>query len=258
MRDDVDLHIHTVHCGCGNETMQVADLIDRCYELGYRYIAITDHYNGPQHYEAQKKIREDLREYDGPIAITWGVECTIADPEAGTVTVDEELIAEMAFEFVIGGPHGRYEETEPEAIIETQHGLMLATVRNPIIDALVHPWWFSRLEWERETMTWFTDMSLITERHVDELAQACVETGTSVEMNAGGILYHPHYSEKMVDDYRNYLAALCERGVTFTLCSDAHDIGNLERAKDAARFLAEAGVPDEQIAVPAATDLASL
>lgn len=255
MRDDVDLHIHTVHCGCANETMPVDALLERCDELGYRQIAITDHFNGPQHLEAQHQIREDLRRYEGPVAVTWGVECTIADPEAGTLTVTEELVVQMQYDFVIGGPHGRYEETEPEKIIETQHRLMLATVRNPIVDSLVHPWWFSRLEWERGTMNWFEDMSLIPQWHVEELAAACVETGTAIEMNAGGILYHPHYSDKMVADYSDYLAALCELGATFTLCSDAHDISNLERAKDAAQFLADAGVPDEQIAVPEPSEL---
>ncbi len=255
MRDDIDLHIHTTHCGCANETMSVPALLERCDELGYRHIAITDHYNGEQHDEPQKRIQEDLRDYDSPVAVTWGVECTIADAEAETHTVTEELVAEFGYDFVIGGPHGRYEATEPDEIIETQHRLMLATVCNPIIDVLVHPWWFSRREFEQGTMSWFTDMSRIPPWHVEELAAACVENETSVEMNAGGIIHHPHFEQQMLDDYREYLADLCERGVTFTLCSDAHDIDRLEWAKDAAGFLVEAGVPDEQIFVPEPSDL---
>lgn len=255
MRDDIDLHIHTERCGCGNETMAVSAVLERCQELGYRSIAITDHYNGPQHLEAQRQIREDLRGHNGPVAVTWGVECTIADAELGTLTVDEALVEELEYDYVIGGPHGRYEETGPDAIIETQHRLIMATVLNPIIDVLVHPWWFSRLEWERGTMNWFTDMSQIPDRHIEELAQACVDTGTAVEMNAGGIIHHPHYLEPMQASYREYIAALCDRGVTFTACSDAHDISTLERSKDAATFLADAGVPDEQIAVPEPSEL---
>ena len=255
MRDDIDLHIHTDRCRCGNETMTVPAVLERCQELGYTAIAITDHYNGPQHLEAQHLIREDLRGYDGPLAVTWGVECTVADAAQGTLTVEADFVDEMGYEFVIGGPHGRYEETEPEAIIATQHRLMLATIQNPIVNSLVHPWWFSRLEWERGTMNWFEDMSLIPDWHVEELAAACVESGTSVEMNATGILGHPHYSEKMLADYSDYIAALSERGVTFTLCSDAHDISKLEHAKNAAKFVADAGVPDEQIAVPEPSEL---
>ncbi len=253
MRDDLDLHIHTAHVGCANETMSLPALLAHCEQLGRTHIAITDHLNGPQHLEAQSAIHEELPSYEGPLAVTWGVESTIADAETGAITVTAEHVGRFGYDFVIAGPHGRYDETDPDAIIATNHRLMLATVRNPIVDALVHPWWFSRAEWDRGTMTWFEDMSRIPESHVDELAEACVETGTSVEMNAGAILHHARYTEKFIDDYREYVVALCERGVTFTVCSDAHDISQLERASDAAQFLADAGVPDDRIAAPPAS-----
>ena len=255
MRNDLDLHIHTAHVGCANETMSLPALLERCEQLGRTHIAITDHLNGPQHLEAQAKIREELPSYDGPLDVTWGVECTIADPAAGTLTVTEEHVEQFGFEFVIGGPHGRYEETDPDAIIATVHRLIIATVRNPIIDAVVHPWWFSRVEWDRGTMNWFSDMSRIPEWHVEELAEACVETGTSVEMNAGAITHHMYYTDQLKEDYTAYMAALCERGVTFTVCSDAHDIEHLARATDAAQVLADAGVPDDRIKVPAPSKL---
>lgn len=250
MRDELDLHIHTAHVGCANETMSLPALLQRCEDLGRAHIAITDHLNGPQHLAPQQAIREELPQYDGPLAITWGVEATIADASAGTITVTEQHVEQFGYDFVIAGPHGRYDETEPDAIIAINHRLMLATVRNPIVDALVHPWWFSRVEWDRGTMTWFEDMSRILEWHVEELAEACVETGTAVEMNGGAIIHHQCYTDRLKDDYREYLAALCERGVTFTLCSDAHDIEQLSFATDAAGFLADAGVPDEQIVAP--------
>jgi histidinol phosphatase-like PHP family hydrolase len=253
MRNDLDLHIHTAHVGCANETMSLPALLARCEELGRAHIAITDHLNGPQHLDAQSAIHEELPDYDGPLDITWGVEGTIADPKTGALTVTAEHVGRFGYDFVIGGPHGRYEETDPDAIIATNHRLMLATVRNPIVDALVHPWWFSRREWETGTMTWFEDMSRIPQLHVEELAEACVETGTSVEMNGGAIIHHAHYTDRFLDDYREYMVSLCERGVTFTVCSDAHDISALERATDAAQFLADAGVPDDRIAVPPVT-----
>jgi len=254
MRDDLDLHIHTAHVGCANETMSLPALFARCEELGRTQIAITDHLNGPQHLEAQEAIREALPAYDGPLAVTWGVEGTIADAETGAITVTADHVERFGYDYVIAGPHGRYNETDPDAIIATNHRLMLATVRNPIVDVLVHPWWFSRVEWDKGTMTWFDDMSRIPESHVEELAEACVETGTAVEMNAGAIIHHARYSERLIDDYRDYMAALCERGVNFTVCSDAHDISHLERASDAAQFLADAGVPDDRIVAPPASD----
>lgn len=256
MRDDIDLHLHTAHVGCANETMSVPALLARCEELGYTHIAITDHYNGPHHAAPQRAIREDLRHYEGPLQITWGVELTVADADAGTLTADEATVKEFRWEFVIGGPHGRYGETDPDAIIATQHRLMLATMRNPLVDALVHPWWFSRREFEPEgAMAWFTDMSRIPQWHVEELAEVAVETGTAIEMNADAILFQETYTERFLDDYLAYMARLCELGVTFTVSSDAHDISKVEEAKAAGRFLADAGVPDERIVVPKATRL---
>ncbi len=34
MRDDIDLHLHTAHVGCANETMSVPALLAKCEELG--------------------------------------------------------------------------------------------------------------------------------------------------------------------------------------------------------------------------------
>ncbi len=251
MREDIDLHLHTAHVGCANQTMSVPALLARAEELAYTQIAITDHYNGPHHGEAQKAIRADLRGYAGPLAITWGVEWTVADAATGALTGDEATVAEYGWEFVIAGPHGRYGETDPDAIIATQHRLMLATMRNPLVDVLVHPWWFSRVEFEPgKAMEWFTDMSRIPDWHAEELAAMSVETGTAIEMNADAILHQTTYTPAFHEDYLAYMARLCELGATFTVASDAHDIGQVEFAKDAGRFLAQAGVPDSRIVVP--------
>lgn len=176
----------------------------------------------------------------------------MADPVSGALTGDETTVEEYGWEFVIAGPHGRYGETDPDAIIATQHRLMLATMQNPLVDALVHPWWFTMGEFAPgQPMEWFTDMSRIPEWHVEELAAMSVETGTAIEMNADAIIHQANYSEAFLADYQEYMARLCELGATFTVGSDAHDIGQVQFAQDAGRFLAEAGVPDSRIIVPA-------
>jgi len=256
MRNDIDLHLHTAHVGCANETMSVSALLARAEELAYSQIAITDHYNGPHHGDAQKAIREDLRSYDGPLAITWGVEWNVADGSTGVLTGDEATVVEYGWEFVIAGPHGRYGETDPDAIVATQHRLMLATMHNPLVDALVHPWWFTVGEFAPDQpMAWFTDMSRIPAWHAEELAQASVETGTAIEMNADAIIHQPSYTPAFLEDYQVYMARLHELGATFTVASDAHDIRQVELARDAGRFLAEAGVPDSRIVVPKPSEL---
>lgn len=47
MRDDLDLHLHTAHVGCANETMSVPDLLARAEEVGYTHIAITESLQRP-------------------------------------------------------------------------------------------------------------------------------------------------------------------------------------------------------------------
>ena len=56
---------------------------------------------------------------------------------------------------------------------------MLATMRNPLVDVLAHPWWFSRVEFEPgSAMEWFTDMSHPMGTPRNGLAAMSVETGT--------------------------------------------------------------------------------
>ncbi len=255
MRDDVDLHIHTARIGCANETMTVPALLERCEQEGITTIAITDHLNTPDQLPTHLQIKEDLRAYEGPIKITWGVEVNVIDKDTGAVSINEEQVEEAGFEFVIGGPHSTY-FTEPDirGIIDLQHKLMMAVVNNPLVDVLVHPWWFGRGEFENGTLAWMTDLQQVPEEHIDELAEAAVATGTAIEMNACAIITNPMYGPAFQEDYKRYLRDLYERGVSFTVSSDAHDINSVGRSKLAAQYLDEIGVPDDRIVVPPPSD----
>jgi len=255
MRDDVDLHIHTARIGCANETMTVPALLERCEHEGITTIAITDHLNTPDQLPTHLQIKEDLRACEGPVKITWGVEVNVIDKDTGAVSINEQQIEEAGFEFVIGGPHGTYfSEPDAKGIIDLQHRLMMAVVQNPLIDVLVHPWWFGRGEFENGTLAWLTDLQQVPEEHIDELAEAAVTTGTAIEMNGSAIITNASYGPEFQEDYKRYFRDLYERGVSFTVASDAHDINTIVQAKLAAQYLDEIGVPDERIVVPPPSD----
>jgi histidinol phosphatase-like PHP family hydrolase len=255
MRDDVDLHIHTARIGCANETMSVPALLERCEQEGITTIAITDHLNTPDQLPTHLQIKEDLRAYQGPVKMIWGVEVNVIDKDTGAVSINEQQIEEAGFEFVIGGPHSTYfSEPDPKGIIDLQHKLMMAVVENPLIDVLVHPWWFGRGEFENGTLAWLTDLQQVPEEYIDELAEAAVSTGTAIEMNGSAIITHPCLGPEFQEDYKRYFWDLYERGASFTVCSDAHDINQIASTKLAAQYLDEIGVPDERIVIPPPSD----
>ena len=256
MRDDVDLHVHTARIGCANQTMTVPALLERCEQEGITTIAITDHLNRPDQLPTHLQIKEDLRAYEGPVKITWGVEVNVIDKDSGAVSITPAQIEQAGFEFVIGGPHTTY-FTEPDirAIMDLQHRLMMAVVENPLVDVLVHPWWFAAGEL-KGVLAWMTDLTRLPEEYVNELADAAVATGTAIEANASAVTDNPNYTAEFQEDYKRYFRALYERGVSFTVASDAHDINDLARTKLAAQFLDEIGVPDDRILIPPPSDLA--
>jgi len=69
------------------------------------------------------------------------------------------------------------------------------------------------------------------------------------------MITNPMYGPAFQEDYKRYFRDLYERGVSFTVASDAHDINSIVRAKLAAQYLDEIGVPDERIVVPPPSDL---
>ncbi|HUS80751.1 MAG TPA: PHP domain-containing protein [Armatimonadota bacterium] len=256
MRTDMDLHLHTALIGCANETMSVPALLQRCEQEGITTIAITDHLNRPDQLPTHLAIKQQLREYQGPVQITWGVEANVADPATGELTITPEQVEEAGFELVIAGVHASY-YTEPDVpgIVDLQHRLMMAVVQSPLVDVLVHPWWFGRGEFESGVMAWMTTLEAWPEAQIRELGQAARETGTAIEMNADAIITNGQYGPAFQEDYKRVFGILLEEGAKFTTGSDAHSINQVGSSKLAAQYLAEIGATDEDLLVPAPTRL---
>jgi len=255
MRFGYDYHIHTHHLKCADETMQVEDIVRRAEDLGLTSIAITDHLNRPEQLAQHAKIREELEALKPDIDVYFGVELNFYDT-TGKFPYSVEAREALGFEFAIGGVHGTYVKDDDGSgdpkeiratIIALQHAHHLLTCNDPLVDVLVHPWWFARSEFEKKGLKWFDGMGDIPEGLHRELARTARATETAIEVNASAIFLNPHYSDRFKEGYRRYVKLLAEEGVAFAIGSDAHTIGRLGTTQVVEDLLEELAVGEEQV-----------
>jgi len=250
-----DYHIHTKYLGCANETMEVPDIIAECKRLGVSSLAITDHLNRPEQLERHVLIRRDLEKLETDLEVYFGVELNFTGPDAGFV-FSPEIKEELGFQLAIGGIHGTYlTEYDLDKLVAIQHRHHLKTCENPLVDVLVHPYWFGKGEFERNGWPWFDSMKAVPESYRRELGRTAAETGTAIEINACANLVNPAYGEEYVREYVEFLSVLAEEGATFSVGSDAHDINRLGTIHAAWDVVERLGLPPERIWRPACEPL---
>jgi histidinol phosphatase-like PHP family hydrolase len=244
-----DFHIHTTYLKCANETMTVPAILRRCEDLGLETIAITDHLNAPQFLPQHEFIKRDLAETETSLEVFFGVEVNVIDKTTGAVSIDETQLRQGGFEVVIGGVHSSYhEQPDKRSIVDLQQRLMLAVITNPLVDVLVHPWWFGGSEFrEGGPMEWFRDMSEVPDDYARELGEAALAHDTAIEANWSAIWGCPQYSEEFVEGYNHYFGVIAGTGAKISLVSDAHDIKMLDGIHPMMDVLEGLGVGEGQL-----------
>lgn len=223
----LDFHIHTKYLRCANETMEIPAIVRQCERLGVTCLAITDHLNTLDKAPLHVPIREDLEAIDAAVDIYLGVELNHLGCDEG-FAYSAEIAAQYGFQFAIGGIHSLYvSEYNLDTIVDIQHRHHLQTCRDPLVQVLVHPYWFAKRPFDDQGWPWFDSMKAVPERYTRELGQVARETGTAIEINGCAILENPECSQQFVEEYIEYLAILAQEGVQFAVGSDAHDIGQL-------------------------------
>ena len=215
-----DFHIHTDIIGCANKTMSLENIIDTCTQIGCTAIAITDHLNTLDQLPKHSEIREKLLSIESKIDIYFGAELDYSD-------------CDIDF-FAIGGIHEPFTDTHDlKKIIDIQHRHHLMTCHNPLVEVLVHPYWFSNPRFDQRGFPRFCSMKDVPESYARELGQAAKQTSTAIEINSHSMLDPSYISEEFVKEYVDYLAVIAETGATFAVGSDSHDISHLEGILDA-------------------------
>ncbi len=161
-----DLHIHS-NWSDGASTIE--DYVKKAIQMGYKYIAITDHSKGLK--VANGLSEEDLErrnyeidkineKYKGKIRVLKGAEVDIL-PD-GSLDYPDEILKEL--DFVVAAIHSRFNQDNTERIIRAMN--------NPYVNAIAHP--TGRIIGQRE------GYPLDMERILREAA----ETGTALEVNS--------------------------------------------------------------------------
>jgi histidinol phosphatase-like PHP family hydrolase len=253
-----DYHMHTHYLKCANGTMTIPAVVEKAKELGQTAIGITDHLNTLGKLPLHAEIKRDLEALDAPgIDIHFGVELNYMGCD-GEFAYSADVRDEMGFQFAIGGIHATYvKEYDLGKIVDIQHRHHLATCQNPLVDVLVHPYWFGKGEYDRNGWPWFDTMKAVPESYARELGQVAKETGTAIEINGCANLINPAYSEQYVDEYAEYLSVIAEQGCLFSLASDAHDINRLSAAISAREMAERVGLTVERIWLPSAKPFVS-
>jgi histidinol phosphatase-like PHP family hydrolase len=207
--------------------MELPAIVRECTRLGVTELGITDHLNSLDKLDRHLPIRKDIDALNTGLDVYFGVELNFTAVDGG-FAFSPEIKEEYGFQFAIGGIHSTYlNNYDLKALIDIQHRHHLKTCADPLIDVLVHPYWFGKGEFDKKGWPWFESMQAVPASYARELGQTARETGTAIEINGHANLENPNEGDRYVKEYIDYLAILAEEGACFALGSDAHDLGQL-------------------------------
>jgi DNA polymerase (family X) len=195
-----DLHMHTT-LSDGRNTLE--EMVATARELGYEYVAITDHsashgFGDDVSPDALRERIEEIRSLEDPgIRVLAGTETNIM-PD-GTLDYDDDLLEEL--DWVVASLHTSFRLSE-----EKQTDRMLRAMEHPLVDVIGHP--TGRLLQSREPYA----------LDVDRVIAKAVETGTFLEINSNP-------DRRDLNDV--YARAAAQAGVTLLVDSDSHGVETL-------------------------------
>ena len=203
-----DLHAHTTYSD-GKSTIE--EMVEHAAELGYEYIALTDHSpsqrvaHGLDLDRLEQKIEEveQLRKKrkDRLPHVLIGTEVDIlAD---GKLDYPDKILARL--DIVVGSIHSLFHQSKDEI---TQR--LIDALANPHIDIVGHP--TSRLIGSREPL----------EMDFERVIAAAVKSGAALEIN--GSMYRLDLNDSMA-------RAAQEAGVRLAIGSDAHSTAQLDQIR---------------------------
>ena len=190
-----DLHMHTT---LSDGHASVEEMAAAARELGYEYIAITDHSashgfgDDVQPDELLRRLEEIRSLPDLGITVLAGTETNVL-PD-GSLDYADHVLEQL--DWVIASLHTSFRLNEKK-----QTERMLRAMEHPLVDAIGHP--TGRLLERREPYP----------LDLDRVIAKAVETGTFLEINANP-------DRRDLNDV--YARAAAEAGVTLLVDSDAH------------------------------------
>lgn len=202
-----DVHMHTKESD-GRATLE--EMAAAARQLGYEYIAITDHSkalamaNGLDEKRViafAQRVRELNQNGNLGIRILAGIECDIL--RDGSMDLDNEALAQL--DFVIGSVHS-YMNLPPEEMTER----LLRAMENPYLNMIAHP--TGRVLLQREGFRF----------DLERLAEEAARRNVYFEINA---------SPERLDLDPTMLRLARSKGARFIIGTDAHHPRHLEHMR---------------------------
>ena len=201
-----DLHIHS---DWSDGVNSIAEIVGRASEMGYEYIAITDHSRSlgiarglsVERLGEQERYLRELNEKTKEIEILSGIEADILSN--GDLDYPDEVLA--ARDIVVASVHSGFRQDR-----EKITGRVISAMKNSHVDIVAHP--TGRLIGRREPYA--IDM--------EEVFAAAVKYGTALEINA---------SPDRLDLSDRYVRRAAELGIRISINTDAHDINRMDEMK---------------------------
>ncbi len=190
-----DLHMHTT---LSDGHASVEEMAGAARELGYEYVAMTDHsathgFGNDVQADALLRRVEEIRALpDLGIAVLAGTESNVL--RDGSLDYADDVLEQL--DWVVASLHTSFRLSEKE-----QTKRMLGAMEHPLVDVIGHP--TGRLIERREAYA----------LDLDRVIEKAVETGTFLEINANP-------DRRDLNDV--YARAAAEAGVTLLINSDAH------------------------------------
>lgn len=243
-----DLHTHSTYSdGKGS----LHDNIHAAEAMGLSHIALTDHLRVDK-WDWVDEALEELK--DEPpqgykVKILKGAEASLLD-SSGSISVDEKAATKLDIVLCDMGWHslefsGKVSRIPRELIIERIVQCFVNLCHNPLVDVIAHPFNFGR-----HTEVVISPAEIPVDCLV-RIADAFVSQNTAFEVMNNAWWWHPLMDPgEFTDQYVNIVRFFAQRGVRFTIGSDAHGIGGVGNLGWSKYVLTEAGVPLAQIVDP--------
>ncbi|MFC0522394.1 DNA polymerase/3'-5' exonuclease PolX [Pontibacillus salicampi] len=201
-----DLHMHTAW---SDGAQSLKEMADKAIEMGYEYIAITDHSkylkvaNGLDEARLRKQKEEidKLNETFDSFHIFAGIEMDIL-PD-GSLDFSDEFLKEM--DFVIASIHSNFSQSREQIMNRIR-----TAMDSPYVHLIAHP--TGRLIGRRTGY----------EVDMDQLMEWAYETNTALELNAN--------PNRLDLSWENVIKAQ-DRGVKIAINTDAHNFPMLDHMK---------------------------
>lgn len=203
-----DLHTHSTWSD-GKSSIEA--MVEHAAELGYEYIALTDHSpservaHGLDRARVEKKIEEIERlrkaRKNRPPRILMGAEVDILGD--GKLDYPEDILARL--DIVVAGIHSVFKQSKSQIT-----GRFLDAIANPAVDILAHP--TSRLLGSREAL----------EFDFDAIVRAAIKAGVALEVN--GSMYRLDLNDVMAN-------AAHKAGALLAIGSDAHSTAQMDQIR---------------------------